>query len=295
MLKKSLLFSILNLVFVCTAFSQIAGLYPKDEPIDYKGKTLIVILEDDKIGNPAFDKGLKSEWDITEYEIISLSSFRSNEKMYTGNDRNLFLCFNSDFSAAQIGINAEVRFLTNRIEGKKVKSPAIRKGITLSFDQDYFTDSDIIRLLNNFKAFLLKGATKGITTPAQVIKSKTLLLDATLMEQYGITEEYLKDNYPYPFKIISSEEIAQAIVKKTKGVVFYDYVEFFNYGTRATFRYNSNTQKTQTSYQGTTGTCAFMVYSIEDTAVEWMFTSEGHVVTKGQFKFFFKKIPKGLK
>lgn len=55
------------------------------------------------------------------------------------------------------------------------------------------------------------------------LKNKTLLLDKMDLGK-GITEEVIKKSYPYPFKIVSLEEIEKVIINKEPGFAYVQIV-----------------------------------------------------------------------
>ena len=254
---KKISFTCLFIIFYLNSFAQFWGLIPADKPVDYKEKTLIVIVEEDKISKTDFESSLKSTWNLTPYKLITRATYKLDKDSYKDKPEYIFITYNQNLNLVYLGgklpFTGKVQDLTNRI--------------TLELLSPGLSDiASITKFLSNFQGLLQFGNTTEISKPDPIVITKTILVNEDQL--FNGTEEKIKKDYPYPVKVVSSVEFSKAILEKRKGVLFFDY--------------STSTQKS-----------VVMVFSMEDNSVLWMSIAKGvNNYVFYNFKYMLSKLEK---
>jgi hypothetical protein len=229
-LKFKTLLSLLFCLLCFPSFSQFAGLYPADKPIPYKEKTLIVILDESDEYlvqiKTSLDEVLKEDWSLTPYKVLSKTEFITNASAYVKNDSYIFLSFEAGKVGNTVGGGLALGFTIKRISvfGPQVSSKGeVKRSHCIYVStkmNDYSIKAGVRKDINNIKGFLLNGV-KVLNAPDPVIKEKTIYVNQLQINKR--TEADIKEQYPYPVKVVSFEEFSKALEEKRTDVVFFDY------------------------------------------------------------------------
>lgn len=184
--------------------------------------------------NAELKKAVKNNWDITDYEIIKYEEFEGKKT----NPEYSFLM--EDITVFERDkTRARYRFLSllkgdevHRMEEMPVictlplsyrevdeKFWAYKLGVILRFMQEHvktIKEKPEITENNIFQDNIFQYYHKNLEN----IKDKTLYLIKDELAEEVNTEEEIKENYPYDFKLVSRDELKKAIENQREGVVF---------------------------------------------------------------------------
>lgn len=227
-MKKVLFFAII-VSFSFSAFSQNEALTVQELNDFFESQTYIVLDPNPTSSyNIRVKEAIKNSWDLTDYEFIERNEF---EEMKSNPDHFFlipnFVVFERDKTKVRY------RFL-NLLKGDKKNS--LRQmtslcALPLSYrqvDEDYWAYKlDVIvrfmqRHLENMKedSDIIGEDLDYYEKNLEDIKDKTLyLIEDELAEEVNTREE-IEEYYPYPFKLVSRDELKQAIKEKKEDVVF---------------------------------------------------------------------------
>jgi len=228
-MKKPLLLWIIMLLSV-NAFSQ--EYIPTQEDLDrfYNTKTYIV-LDPNPISayNFQMKDAVKNNWEITDYEFISYDKFEGLRK-------------NPDYSFLMEDIvvferdktKARYRFLSLMLGEKRSRLEEMPTlvSVPLSYrevDQEYWAYKlgvilrffqKHIRTMKENPDILDDNVLEYYNKNMSDIKDKTLFLIKDELAPEVDTRSEIKEYYPYEFKLVDREEVAQAIRDAREDVVF---------------------------------------------------------------------------
>jgi hypothetical protein len=216
-------------VFLISAYSQAP--FPSAEEIkQFMASKTCVVLEDDPFStfNAFMKEAVKTFWTITPVESISITEFN---KRRTNPEYSFIVLTQTHFEKDKTG--GLFNFI-NLLQGKKgttiSETPEIC-AIPLSFagedDIEYGSRLGVILAFMQAHAKLIAGDPSltgrrylryyNVNAP-EVIKKTILVKEEDLAPEIS-TEEAIKAIYPFPFKIVSEEEIVNAINNKTPGTL----------------------------------------------------------------------------
>ncbi len=229
---------ILVLVFVgfaLNAFSQ-DHVPTKAELDDFFNKKTYIVMDSNPISryNATLKKVVKNNWDITDYEFIKYSEFKKNRTNpeYSFLIENL-VAFEKDKTRVRY------RFLSilngarvQRMEEMPTISAvplsyrevdekfwAYKLGVIIRFMQNHLrTMKDKPEIMNEglFEDNIFEYYHKNL----EDIKDKTLYLIKDELAEEVNTREEIEEYYPYDFKLVSREELQQAIEEQPEDMVF---------------------------------------------------------------------------
>ncbi|MDR0713648.1 MAG: hypothetical protein LBF89_05245 [Bacteroidales bacterium] len=221
---KKIIFATLFLTLSLCGFAQKKVTYANKQQIDdfFKSKTMIVLDANPMIGyNIVIANAVKKYWKITPFEIISSDRF---DETFT--DPKLSFIFLSRVTLAK---QEEVCYLyMNIVMGNKVKDitdlpellslPLAYTGV----DEDNYVDKLPLMLqfaqihLNRIheKGFKMPYSLKDYNDNVNELKNKTLYLKESDLSKEVSAPDDIKKLYSGKVKIVSSEEITQAIEQK---------------------------------------------------------------------------------
>jgi len=223
-LSVSLLFTVL------TSYAQSVIPSRQDIAAFFTTKTLVV-LEDNPLMeyNPIIKKVMEQEWKITEYDFISNKDFDKKRL-----DPQYSFIYMSRVTFENDKTDAEYRFLQLSLGGDYYRlneMPDIAS-VPLAFydveeDRYAYKLAIILRFMQNH-AKLIREHPEIVSTNVfkhyneniQEIKDKTFYV---LKEELGPdvnTEAKIKKVYPYKFKLVTAEDVEQAIKDNDPNVVF---------------------------------------------------------------------------
>ncbi len=222
--------SVFILFSVLTSYSQSVVPSRQDIAAFFTTKTLVV-LEDNPLMeyNSIIKKVMEQEWKITEYDFISSKEFDKKRL-----DPQFSFIYMSRVTFEKDKTDAEYRFLQLSLGGDYYRlneMPDIAS-VPLAYynvDEDRYAYKLAIilrfmqnhaRLIREHPEIVSQNVFKHYNENIQEIKDKTFYV---LKEELGPdvnTEAKIKKVYPYKFKLVTAEEIEQAIKDNDPDVVF---------------------------------------------------------------------------
>ncbi len=224
--------TIVFLILVSFSLLVSAQYVPTPDDLDHFLKTKTLVVKDKNPLN-TFDAEIEEvmakEWDITEYEIIPFSEFE--EKRMNPEYSFLFLAtvvFEKD------KLNAKYRFLNVSLGGDyfhigmmpdlvsvpvsytnvEDESYNYKLGILVRFAQQH------LRLIHANPEIISTKVFKHYNDNIKGVKQKTLYLLEDEMANDVNSTSRIRKVYPYDFKLVTREEIRQAISDRDEDVVF---------------------------------------------------------------------------
>jgi len=228
-MKKTLL---ILMLFTQPVFLLAQAPFPTTED----GKMLLasktcVVLENDPFSmyNPAIKKAVTDYWTLTPYEFIDINEFN---KRRTDPAYSFIVLLETDYEKDKTGATF---VFVNLILGKKVKNleempefcaiPIDFAGEEAEGDYDYklgmvirFVQQHAQVVMDNPKSSgvrFLKYYNKFVTE----VVNRTILAREEDMDATLRSAEEISKAYPYPFLIVSEDEIRKAIAEKRPGTL----------------------------------------------------------------------------
>ncbi len=221
-MKRSLFFLLLT-ALVPALFAQ--GPFPTDEQMKaFKTSKTLVVLEDDlfSVYNAAIKEAVKNNWTITPYEFVSNEEFRKHRKDPA---YSFLLLTSTAFEKDKAGVNYDfLNLLLGDPVGNLSKLPefcSFPLAYTGSEDEDYISKLPVILL------FIQKHVSNILSHPGsvslkyrylkyynvnmQLLKDKELWLAKEDLAPEVDTPEKIKAIYPHAFRVVTEEEIDQAL------------------------------------------------------------------------------------
>ena len=222
------------LILVLASFTLLASAQyvPTPDDLDHFLKTKTLVVKDKNPLNTYdadIEQVMAQEWDITAYEIIPFSEFE--EKRMNPDYSFLFLTtvvFEKD------KLNAKYRFLNVSLGGDYLhigmmpdlvsvpvsyvnvedESYNYKLGILVRFIQNH------LRLIHANPDIISANVFKHYNENMKDVKQKTLYLLEDEMASDVNSASRINKVYPHEFKMVTREEIRQAIVDRDENVVF---------------------------------------------------------------------------
>jgi hypothetical protein len=229
-MKKNILISLLVANMAISLFSQ--EYVPSREDIDafFLTKTLVVLPNNPLLEyNYVIKEVMEQEWEITDYDFISFSEFE--EKRF---DPKYSFLYMTQVSFENDKTDARYRFIHLSLGGDYFRMNqmpdlasvpvayynvdeeyyAYKLGILVRFIQNH------VRLIRDHPEIISANVFKHYNDNIKDIKGKTLyLLENELAKEINSAAR-IKKIYPYNFKIVTKEEIEQAIKDRRDDIVF---------------------------------------------------------------------------
>ena len=228
---KRLISLTLILTVVAQLFAQREYL-PTEEDLElfYTTKTYIV-LEDNPISDYNFEiiDAVKKYWNLTNYEFIEFdefddktrdatASFLYTAKVFFEKDKSmtpyLFLCLSLGGDYPSMDEMKDIVNIPLSYYGVDEDSYTYKLGTLVNFMQEH------IRMITENPNVISQNIFKEYNDNMADIHNKTLYLVADELEKSISTEARIRAIYPYDFKIVTREEIKEAIMNKDENVVF---------------------------------------------------------------------------
>jgi hypothetical protein len=229
-MKKNILF-IAASAMAMQVFSQ-AEYLPVKEDLDklFKTKTYVVLEESQMSDlNFAMREVMANDWTLTEYEFIKDSEF---EKL--SQDENYSFLYTSLVNFERDKTEARYEFLHLSLGGKNLSIDDLKDiasvplgyfgvdrenyiyklGTLVRFIQNH------VRLIHERPDLISSNIFKFYNDSMQDIHPKTLYLVQDELAPEISTPARIKAIYPYKFKIVTREEIQQAITDRNSDIVF---------------------------------------------------------------------------
>ncbi len=224
---------IIILVSVFMSFASFAQDYvPTQEDLDqFQNTKTLVVLEANPLleYNIRIQEVVKKEWEVTDYEFISTKEFEEKRK----NPEYSFLVM-TEVGFERDKTKARYNFLHLLLGGDyfRVNEMPDLAAIPIGYssvpeDQYMYKLNTLVRFLQHHIRTIIddpdkisKNAFKYYKDNMQDIKDKTLYLLKDELAKEINSESRIKEVYPYKFKIVTKEEIKQAIEERKEDVVF---------------------------------------------------------------------------
>jgi hypothetical protein len=222
-MKRTFLASLL-LILTITASAQAP--FPSAEEIkEFMASRTCVVLEDDAFSsfNSFVKEAVKSFWDVTPVEFISIAEFN---KRRTDPAYSFIVLTQTNFEKDKTG---GLFNFVNLLQGKKVSgisdNPEIC-AVPLSFagedDTEYGTRLGVIlafmqkhaRMIADDPSLTGRRYLRYYNVNAPEVVKKTILVKEEDLAPEISTIEAIKKIYPFPLKIVTEEEIVKAINEK---------------------------------------------------------------------------------
>jgi NTP pyrophosphatase (non-canonical NTP hydrolase) len=225
---------LIAILFLAAQFSTYAQDHVPEEE-DYqnfmKSKTL-VLLEKNPMSdfNMAIRKVMKNSWTLTDYQFINDAEFEA----YRNNSSYSFLMI-TKASFARDRTKARYNFLSLLMAERatKVRNMPDLCSLPLAYEQveddsySYKIEA-FIRFMQNHVQLMLNDPSLISKNPFKYynkkkkddLENKVLYLTKEELAKEIDTEAEIRDIYPHKFKIVSREDVAQAIADKLEDVVF---------------------------------------------------------------------------
>lgn len=216
----------------------VLGLYaqreylPTPEDLDLFKKTrTYIVLQDNPISEYNFEitDAVKNYWDITDYEFIGFDEFQEKSTdpgasfLYTATvsfekdrsqTRYIFLCLSLGGDYPSLDEMKDIVNIPLAYYGVDEDSYAYKLGTLVNFMQKH------VRLVTEDPGIISQNVFKHYNDNMAEIQTRTLYLVEDELEKDISTESRIRDVYPYDFRIVTREEIKDAIMNKDENVVF---------------------------------------------------------------------------
>lgn len=228
-MRKTVILTIMAL-WANLAFGQ--GLVPSKQDINsfFHTKTLVVLQDNPLLEyNMVIKQVMKQEWKVTKYDFISYEQF----KQMRNNPQYSFL-YMSDVTFDKDKTDAQYRFLFLSLGGDYARMNQMPDlaSIPLAYynvDEDNYIYKlailvrfiqNHVKLIHEHPEIVSSNVLQYYNDNMKEIKGKTLyLLQDELAPDVNSTAR-IKKIYPYKFKIVTKDEITQAIKDRDPNVVF---------------------------------------------------------------------------
>jgi len=228
---RKLLLSIILTITMTSLFAQ-REYIPKTADIEkfLKSKTLVV-LDPSPMSefNAEIQDALKSDWKITSYEFTDQKGFKEKSK-----DENLSFLYTSYVVFEKDKTDSRYLFLHLSIGGDNLSIDDLRDMVSVPLGyygceaENYvYKLAVIIRFMQNHVNLIYKNPDlisnnifRHYNDSIKNAHDKTLYLVADELAKDVSTAARIKQLYSYKFKIVTREEIRQAIQDKDDNVIF---------------------------------------------------------------------------
>ena len=229
MKKKILLLSILSYCFVLV-YSQNSVGTPEQIKAFLKTKTCVVYENDPfSESNIQLKTAIEKDWKLTPYEFIDVEtyekkrksdeySFISIDKVYYDGDKTMakynFLCLSLGGPYKIESDMPQLCTVPLSYADADESTYAYKMGTMLTFIQNHMLLTSTHPELKN------SNIIEHYNNSLSDLKDKTLYIPKDELESKINTEEKIRKIYPYKFKIVSTDDIENAIDTKQSDVVF---------------------------------------------------------------------------
>jgi hypothetical protein len=223
-IQKTIVFA-LPLLSVLNCFGQYGMNYITNNKDKVKNSELIVIIDHEEKLNEGIDVPLanafKKVWTYSPYKILDKKEVAANIAQYKDNPKYCFLHIrykDDRYKLDYQSLNRQLMITTfiNNNGGGGVLPPLVAMACSeINKDLYYTYEAEFIKDIWILQDQLTRD--NADYAPDKSIAEKTLLIPQAIMKKK--TEKNL-DFYPYKFKIVSKEEISNAIINETPNTLF---------------------------------------------------------------------------
>lgn len=226
---KKILFFVIIITFSFGSFSQEEDPTVQDLNDFFDTQTYIVLDPNSTSSyNIRLKDAVENSWDITDYELIEREEFEEKKS----NPGNFFLIPHlSVFERDKTKVRYRFQSVLKGDKKNSLKEMTTLCAVPLSYrqvDEEYWVYKlDVIirfmqKHLKNMKedSDIIEEDFDYYHKNLEDIKDKTLyLIEDELAEEINTREE-IEEYYPFPFKLVSRDELKQAIKEKREDIVF---------------------------------------------------------------------------
>ena len=229
-MKKPILLFLISALFLNLAAQR--EYLPTEEDLEtfYATKTYIV-LEDNPMSDYNFEikDAVKNYWNLTSYEFLDFEEFEEKTHdalasfMYTAvvsfekdksQTRYMFLCLSLGGEYPSMDEMKDIVNIPLGYIGVDQDSYSYKLGTLVNFMQNH------IKMITEKPEVISQNIYKEYNDNMADIQDKTLYLVADELEKSISTEARIRAIYPYKFKLVSREDIKEAIMNKDEDIVF---------------------------------------------------------------------------
>ncbi len=227
---KKILLSTIIAMFTLSVFSQ--EYVPTEEDVQHfhETKTLVVLDDNPMSGYNFMIKDImKQEWDLTEYDFISSAEFEEKRE-----NPNYSFLITTLVSFHKDKTKARYKFLNLLLGGDYFRMNQMPDLISIplcysNVDEDSYIYKlgTMVRFMRNHvqtitddPSLISKNMFKYYKDNIEDIQDKTLYVVEDELTKKVNTRARIRKVYPYQYKIVTREEIKEAIEQKKENVVF---------------------------------------------------------------------------
>lgn len=229
-MRKTLILATVAIWATTKIFGQ--GLVPSKDDINsfFHTKTMVVLLDDPlKEYNLVIKDVMKQEWKVTKYDFISFKQFDEMR-----NDPQYSFLYMSSVTFEKDKTDAQYRFLFLSLGGDYARMNQMPDlaAIPLAYynvDEDNYIYKlailvrfiqNHVKLIHEHPEIVSSNVLQYYNDNMKEIKDKTLYLLEDELAPDVNSPARIKKIYPYKFKIVTKDEITQAIKDRDPNVVF---------------------------------------------------------------------------
>jgi hypothetical protein len=205
---------------------------PTEEDLDVFHKTkTYVVLKNNPMSDYNFEirDAMENYWDITEYEFISFDDFQSKltepgaSFLFTAtvmfekdksNTRYVFLCLSLGGDEPTLEDMRDIVNIPLGFYGVDEDHYSYKLGTLVNFMQKH------VRMITEDPGLISQNVFKEYNDNMADLEDKVLYLVEDELQKEISTEARIRSVYPYEFKLVTREEIKEAIMDKDEDVVF---------------------------------------------------------------------------
>src|SRR6056297_74893 len=205
---------------------------PTEEDLEQFHKTkTYVVLQDNPLSEYNFEitDAVENYWDVTEYEFIEFDEFEEKSSdpsasfLYTATvsfekdrsqTRYVFLCISLGGDYPSLDEMKDIVNIPLSYYAVEEESYTYKLGTLVNFMQKH------VRMITENPELISQNVLKEYNDNMAGVHDKTLFLVEDELENAIGSEARIKAVYPHPFKIVTREEIKEAIMNKDEDIVF---------------------------------------------------------------------------
>lgn len=229
-MKKAIIICMVSAMFLNLA-AQREYLPTEDDLKTFYATKTYIVLEDNPISDYNFEikDAINNYWNLTSYEFLNFDEFEEKTHdalasfLYTAvvsfekdksQTRYIFLCLSLGGEYPSMDEMKDIVNIPLGYIGVDQDSYSYKLGTLVNFMQNH------IKMITEKPEVISQNIYKEYNDNMADIQDKTLYLVADELENSISTEARIRAIYPYKFKLVSREDIKDAIMNKDENVVF---------------------------------------------------------------------------
>jgi hypothetical protein len=223
---KNLVFILLFVLFSHLTYSQY-GLTSLVKPEKVKSTETIIIVdfslpENKEIEEP-LENALKKTWTYSSYKIMHKKAVLANIKQYNKSSYSfIYIQYEKiiKYGVQNVDRTLLLTYAINSL-AEPGNSPPVTAIARTELNYDILnTEAELVKGFRMLQDQLKKGVYKfGDADP--LIKGRTLLIPVALPGK--MTAQEIARVYPYPFQIVSKEELSNSVINRTPNTCFIEH------------------------------------------------------------------------